>query len=128
MSNRAAAVTPPYEENNVIVLSGNTTAQRVKIPDGWRKEYITVQAIGVNAGVIFGDAAVAADITATTTVTSEVPAVNATACAYVASGGSRQWDLGQIVPYTKDLFVSIDCDAVAGTVRLERSSGKVQAG
>lgn len=128
MSTRAEAVTPPYESNNVIVLSGNTTAQRMRLPDGWRREYVTVTAIGVNAGVLFGDDGVVADITATTTVTSEVPAINATACAYVASGTSgKPWDLAQIVPHHKNLYVSIDCDATAGTVRLERSSGKVKA-
>ena len=127
MSTRAEAVTPPYESNTVIVLSGNTTAQRIKIPDAWRKEYVKIKAVGVNVAVLFGDGSVAADISGTTSVALEVPTLDGDSSDYIADGSGESYDLGQITPTAKDVYLSIDADATAGTIVIRRTSGKVKA-
>lgn len=125
---KALSVTPPTD-GNVIVLSGSTTAQRVKIPDAWRKGYVTIQARGCEAGYLFGGVGVAADITAMSTIngtTFAVTSYGTGACGSVSDGGDAGVDLAAIAgpTPTSPLYVSIDCDASAGLVRLIHSSGK----
>lgn len=122
---KASAITPPYESDNVVVLAGNTTAQRFKIPDSWRDQWLTIQADGVNIGYVFGGATVAADLTATTTLSSEeISAYDGGECKRCPSGQERHEELSQILPKVKDLYLSIDCDATAGYIVLIRSSGR----
>lgn len=125
-SAKAAAVTPPVESNNVVVLDGSTTAQRIKLPDTWRKSWLTIQADGVNVGYVLGGATVAADLTGTTTITDEeIDTFDGGECKRVDDGGEKHEDLSQILRHAQDLFISIDCDATAGYVVLIRSSGTV---
>ncbi len=125
-TSKAASVTPPVAEHQ-IVLGGNTTAQRVKIPGAY-KGYVKVQANGVNVGVLFGDASVAADITATSTIDGsfEVTDFGTGACDYIGDGDKEHYDLANLASELLvggDLYVSLDCDATAGTIRLVHNSG-----
>lgn len=124
---KAAGITPPLESSTVVVLAGNTTAQRFKIPSAWRKEYFSVEADGVNVYVAFGGASVAADLTGTTTLDAEaIDTYDGGECRKVADGSEKHWDLSKITPWEKDLYVSFDCDATAGYIRLGPTSGTVK--
>lgn len=131
-TNKAANITPPYESKTVIVLPGHTTAVRFQIPDDWRKQWLTVEVNGVAAGVLIGGATVVANLSATTNVSLDggtgvttLDTFDGGECVRIPDGGRRPWNLDLIHPNEATLYVSLVGDAIAGQIRLIRSSGPV---
>lgn len=125
-SAKAAAVTPPVAEaQNVIVRATVTSAERIQIPDAWRKVGVTLQAEGADVYVIFGDSTVAADNTATSTLTGEeVTAYDGGECIMIPDGSERYCDLSQIDRHGQAVYLSHIASATGGYVRVWRSTGK----
>lgn len=125
-SAKAAAVTPPVAAaQNVIVRSAVTSAERIQIPDAWRKAGITIQADGADVYVLLGDSTVAADSTATSTLTSEeVTAYDGGECVKIPDGSERYCDLSQIDRHGQAIYLSHIASATGGYVRVWRSTGK----
>lgn len=123
---KAAAVTPPVPGSNIIVRASVASAERIKIPDAWRRGWVTIEADGVDVYFGFGGSTVAVDSTGTTTLSSEeVSAYDGGECSKIPSGAEKAVDLSQIQPVIQDLYISHVESGTGGYFRMTLTSGLV---
>lgn len=122
-SNQSLSVTPPVAER-VIVLASAASAARLQLPHEWRG-WVTVQAEGCSAHVLFGGAAVVVNPTATTTLDGEeVDVFDGGEGQFIPEDSSLPVNLDEIrVGPTDEIFLSHQESATGGYLRVILSSG-----
>lgn len=132
--NKSASITPPVAAKNTIVLAGSASSSRIKLPDDWRKSWITIYADGVKLYVALGGATVAVDETHVTTLTSEAPSAHgAGECIPIPDGGKEPFNLAEVTGTAPPssthpagpLFLAWKAASATGYIRIVRSSGPV---
>lgn len=118
----AASVTPPTQDDNIIVIAGTASSASKFIPDSWRGQWITIQAQGDAFFFALGKSDMTVDQTKATTITSAaVQTFDGDECVYIPDGQSRDYDLKKIA---KDVtHWAIKGTGTSGFVRITRSSG-----
>lgn len=134
--NAAASITPPVQEQNVVVLGTTTSSVARAIPTMFLREekgiyvaeWLDLVADGDDIYIAFGDSSIVVDETAVSTIASDgVVTFDGDECIKIPSGQSVSFDMRMVGGVDTITHFAIKGGSGGGYLRMQRTSGKVSA-